>query len=404
METILKRSHENYFQTIPSDAFGYIHQYLPAESKKAISQVDKQRLQECSVLARSICFTPAKEFSKVDRDTYISLIKRYPNIKKITFQSLCQKTNILDTHHKLGVLLQFLTANKECHPLKHVTEMDIEEIGCPFDRWYQNQMKRELFQSLLTAQNHEFLSAVTHPNLEALTLRLRHNSVGNHTIQSILDKTQLRQFKLDGLTFDTEDEEEETALSFLNHSKLTSLNTFNHISTINSLVNCCDNLEELTFWAITDLGSANHSYGNLKRLTCGLLYSCDDLKFTTKMPKLESLIIGELNTGKEEKLSEPLIVCHSLKELRIKNFNVEEEEHIYSILSGLPNLELIEMGGGYFPDIEKFMEPIKSLCPKINQMILKLSPDELQKDESYQRGLFFSGTHPAPKFLDHYDL
>ena len=67
----MKRCHENLFSTIPSDAFGYIHQYLSPESKKALSQVDKLRLKECSQLATAICFLPPNVFEKADRDNQL---------------------------------------------------------------------------------------------------------------------------------------------------------------------------------------------------------------------------------------------------------------------------------------------------------------------------------------------
>lgn len=169
----MKRCNENPIipfdpYVIPDDIYGVIYHDLSPEAKRAFSMVDKKRLEICSQLASAIWFMPPKDFSKTSDNIYRHLIARYPNIRKITFEAYFQVNGKKVFEKQIHALIDFLNKNKDKHPLSHIKQMDIREIGC---------------------DNQAFLGPLSHPRLESVIWRTLHGSSALHgkDIQPILD-------------------------------------------------------------------------------------------------------------------------------------------------------------------------------------------------------------------------
>lgn len=439
----MKRCNENPFTfpmdswaSVPLDTFSIIHQQLLPESRVALSQVDQFRRKACSDLVKSICFLPPEEFSEAPSDIYPRLIKRYTNIQKLTFKSLCRSTNILNTHNKIEVLIKFLTSQLD-HPLSHVLEIHIEEIECPF-LTRKSSAKDALFSGLIREQNLAFIKSVNHTKLASLSIQLlKHSALTGPDIQSILENgIELKHFQIKGCTSD----ENYASFALVKSQKLESLvlPTCTNLNSVfvdemypnlKRLETDDVNLDEFEFslktpnleylktgclypgnshkfddsWIFPNLKELHTrgldddpiitSWPNLKILTYDSSVWPFDLRFFN-MPELEFLTIQEYTNDPDFESKDLCLNFPKVRELRIGDFYLYREEDIHPFFKGLSNLELIDITNyssltEVFPNLERCIELIKVHCPKINDVIL---------DSHSKRVTFFSKPNPTPEF------
>lgn len=355
----MKRCCENPFTTIPSDAFDYLHQYLSPGARKALSQVDKYRLEVCSKLANSICFFPSEKHSDAPENIYPCLIERYPNIQKLTLESRYLSGNEGASHEKqIQTLIAFLTTNLDKHPLSHIRNLDIQEIKWADNLKHANELNRS------------FLGALSHAKLESVTWRILGEAtlLKGEEIQPILEKaTELKHFQLNGHILS-----DQFNLSFEKQPHLVSAifnpGLFIYHKTITSLSGCRD-LKTLAvgchFLDMPDMQKAfNKNSWNLKRLTLLIPSKNSNITFTKQMPELEFLTILDGLPSDRLRLGKLGLNCPKLKELRILKLGLNEDR-VDRQLQGLSNLELLIFKGSD-QLAERVWDSIKANCPKID--------------------------------------
>lgn len=380
----MKRSYETSYNIIPNDVFGIIHQHLSAESKSALSQVDKFQLKVCSHLATDICFLPPKELSNTPDNIYPGLIARFPNIRKITFESYYQEDDEKIFQKQVRALINFLSKNKDKHPLSHVKEMDIREVRCG---------KMPALKDLENI-NLSFLSALSHPGLESIIWRTFNGSTPLHSvnIQPILEKAvNLKHFQIHGLF-----QFLHINLSFKNQSELASV-LFNSglnasAKTIKSLSQC-ENLEKLAtgyhyFTADSIEKIFNSSTWNLKHLTLTIPSKNADLSFTKQMHLLESLTI--LSGHPSTSLINLGTNCPNLRELRIEKLTLEDEK-IAKMLQGLSKLEVFIFKSPHAPT-EIVLESLNNNCPLLD------AHQSQSTITAWKQWTYFSSKNTMPTF------
>lgn len=360
---------------IPDDIYHAIHQHLSPQSKRAFSQVDKHRLKICSHLATAICFLPPKDFSHYPKNIYPCLIERYPNIRKITFESRYRCGSNESYDKQIRAFIKFLNANPDKHPLEHIKEMDLQEID--WHHWLSTRSTdpthalhidniRELNRSLLSNLSHAKLESITWKAFKLATvIRLQE-------IQPILEKAAgLKHFELDAII------NEEFNLSFERQPQLVTA-IFTPRIPLGPLathsLSSCQNLETLItgYSNSQDMQNAfNKNAWGLKQLTLTAVQDTTELSFTKQMPHLEFLTLFGSFFLDHSKILELGQNCPNLKELRIQRLDLSEEDFIQAF-QGFPNLELL-----IFEEPSKLTakvwESLKTNCPKMNSYNLQWS-------------------------------
>ena len=448
----MKRCNENLFNhpmdlwaSVPLDTFSIIHQHLLPESRVALSQVDQYRRKACSDLVKSICFTSPKEFSIAPSDIYLRLIKRYTNIQKLTFKSLCRSASlfdIVDTHYKINTLIEFLKAQKD-HPLSHVPEIHIEEIAWCGLLDENSGSKKEHFSHIARHTNLAFIKAVSHPKLASLSIELlKQSALRGPDIQSILENgIELKHFQIKGIASG----EDYPMFALVKSQKLESLvlppcKNLKSVFVDEMYPNLKRleidevNLDEFEFALKTpnleylktgyiypeesDDFSDSWTFPNLKELHIGGMdLSIDEFPLTNwpnlkiftlrtclwpselslfDMPELECLNLADYSYDSDPGTEDFCLNFPKLKELLIGDLGIYQEESIHLLFKGLSNLELIDITNAssltkVFPNLERCIELIKIHCPKIN---------DVTQDNHSKRVTFFS----KPKIISSTNL
>lgn len=355
----MKRSYEslNLSPYLPNEIYEHLYRFCSAETRGALSLVDKARLEICSLSARALCLLPPIKWQKNTESIYLDLIKRFPHIQKLTVET-CRKGATTNNLTQLQALINFLK-NSTTHPFKNVTEMNLQELQ-------YNRPQKALNKSL----NLSYLQSFCHCNLKSLIWRPFKTvaALSDQELQPVLENTKkLKHFQLHGYLLDSDQ-----TFTFHNQLELKSALFNSHplnSETLNSLGKC-PNLKTLTL-----RGYHSHEYiapiflnhnWSLERLF--LHSNCVDFEITKNMPHLKSLVLIGSTLSNPEKLG---INCPNLKELQIKLTKLN-----YMQLSKLTEIE----------------ELIKKNCPNL---------DLNHSEQSHGRNVltFYSSVNGFPKSL-----
>jgi hypothetical protein len=369
----MKRGYETTYYSVPYDVYGIIHHYLTSASKSTMRQLDKEHLSVYSKLAKNIIIKPPQDLSKTPDNIYQILIERFPNIRKLIFESCYFEVDKKVFQKQIHALIEFLNKNKDKHPLSHIKEMDIREIEC---------------------DNPLFLRALSHSGLESVTWRTFYAAtpLNGKSIQPILEKAiGLKHFQIHGIF-----ESFHNNLSFANQSELTSVlfdsNVFGSAKTIKSLSQC-KKLEKLAtgyhyFTAHSIEKTFNSNPWNLKHLILTVPSQNANVSFTKQMPLLECLTI--LSGHPSNNLISLGTNCPNLRELRVEKLTLEDDK-IVKMLQGLSKLEVLIFKSPHEPS-RMVLESLKNNCPEID------SHESKSTVTAWKQWTYYSSKNTMPTF------
>ncbi len=347
----------NLFHSLPSELLPKIGEYevKGVKIKESFALVDHRTHQafldaaRCIRISPPFCFSHESHPSDIPEDILVHVIRRYRNLKKMTFGPP-KNWNGSNFTSKEAPYLQALISYLESHPDKHPLS-SVKKIIC---REITYNIAEDFTGEKAKALNKQFLCALSHPDLEKVSVKAHHagSVLTGDEIQPVLTRSShLKTFVFDGFQ-----SSQTVSLSFANQSRLSKVKLLHWrgtASTIESLKECKD-LEELVIdyeghspREIIAAFLKKHPW-NLKHLHLNQVPLQSDQELATMLqqfPKLESLSI-KFEHISDEGMEQLGRNCRHLKALQLTNENLTNSG-LARLTQHLPHLKTIHLTRAY---------------------------------------------------------